>query len=473
MLRFKLAVFALTSFAASSLLAQDGWVDLFNGKNLDGWSEHSGKAKYTVEDGVLTGESVSGTGNSFLCTTQTFENFELELEYKCDALLNSGVQIRAEFFPEARTLNIGGKEIKVAADRVHGYQCEIDMDAARGRMWTGGIYDEARRGWLFPADGEKGSQGKAFSEQGRAVSKPGEWNKLRIVANGPSIKTWLNGAPRADITDNLTPRGIIALQVHGVGQDTNKVGLKVSFRNVRIHELKSENNTLSAQEKAEGWKFLWDGKTSEGWRSAKSENFPTHGWFMKDGVLTVHENGGEESAGGGDIITRQRYANFELTADFKTTPGCNSGIKIFVQPNISPVDKKTGQPAAVGSAIGLEFQILDDQLHPDAKLGRDGDRTIGSLYDLMPALKDKIVMPVGEWNHARILSQGHHVTFWLNGGKTVAFERGSAEFRDAVARSKFKDIPDFGEWADGHILLQEHGTEVSFRNVKIRELAAK
>jgi type 1 glutamine amidotransferase len=229
-------------------------------------------------------------------------------------------------------------------------------------------------------------------------------------------------------------------------------------------------NTLTAQEKADGWQLLWDGKTSDGWRSAKSEDFPTHGWIIKNGVLTVHENGGEESAGGGDIITRQRYANFELTTDFKTTPGCNSGIKIFVQPNISPIDKKTGQLTAVGSAIGLEFQILDDLRHPDAKLGRDGDRTIGSLYDLIPAPKDKIVMPVGEWNHARIVSQGKHVEFWLNGQKTVTFERGSAAFLDAVAKSKFKDIPDFGEWADGHILLQEHGSEVSFRNVKIRQL---
>jgi hypothetical protein len=232
-------------------------------------------------------------------------------------------------------------------------------------------------------------------------------------------------------------------------------------------------NTLTDAEKAAGWQLLWDGKTSEGWRSAKSENFPTHGWFMKNGVLTVHENGGEESAGGGDIITRKRYANFELTADFKCTDGCNSGIKIFVQPSISPIDKKTGKPTGKGSAIGMEFQILDDLKHPDAKLGRDGDRTIGSLYDLMPAPKDKKVMPIGEWNHARILSQGKHVTFWLNGEKTVEFERGSAEFRDAVAKSKFKDIPSFGEWADGHILLQEHGSEVSFRNVKLHELPAQ
>ena len=135
-------------------------------------------------------------------------------------------------------------------------------------------------------------------------------------------------------------------------------------------------------------------------------------------------------------------------------------------------DKVTGKATAKGSAIGLEFQILDDLRHPDAKLGRDGDRTIGSLYDLIPAPKDKKVLPIGEWNHARILSQGRHVEFWLNGAKTVEFERGSPEFRAAVDRSKFKNIPDFGEWADGHILLQEHGSEAAFRNVKIRELPA-
>ncbi len=464
---------AIAIFSASPLLAQGGWVNLFNGKNLDGWEEHSGQAKYTVENGVLTGESVSGTGNSFLCATQTYGNFELEAEFKCDALLNSGIQIRSEVFPDATNAFIGGKEFKFAADRIHGYQCEIDMDAERGRMWTAGIYDEARRGWLFPADGEKGPRGLAFSEQGRAVSKNGEWNKLRIVANGPTIQTWLNGEKRAEICDNVTPRGVIGLQVHGVGQDTNKVGLKVSFRNLRIHEL--EPNTLTDQEKADGWKLLWDGKTTDGWRSPESNEFPAKSWLIHDGTLTVDsnlKNGNAESQAGGDIITRDRYANFELVADFKTTLGCNSGIKIFVQPSISPIDKVTGKPTAKGSAIGMEFQILDDEHHPDAKLGRNGDRTEGSLYDLLPAPKDKLAMPVGEWNHARIVSQGRHVEFWLNGEKTVEFERGSPEFRDAVAKSKFKDIPDFGEWVDGHILLQEHGSQVSFRNVKIRVLPA-
>jgi hypothetical protein len=471
--KFGRLVSALAIFSATSLLAQDGWVDLFNGKNLDGWEEHSGKAKYTVEDGLLIGETVSGTGNSFLCTTQTYQNFEIELEYKCDPLLNSGVQVRSEVFPDATNAIINGKEFKFPKDRIHGYQCEIDMDNARGRMWSGGIFDEARRGWLFPTDGEKGPQGAAFSEQGRRVSKNGDWNKLRIVCNGPTIQTWLNGEKRAEICDNVTARGVIGLQVHGVSGDAKKVGSKIYFRNIRIHELAP--NTLTESEKSDGWKLLWDGKTTDGWRSAKSEEFPTNSWRLADDVLTVDPgltNGEAESQAGGDIITRERYANFELVADFKTSYGCNSGIKIFVQPNISPIDKVTGKPTGKGSAIGMEFQILDDEHHPDAKLGRDGDRTMGALYDLITPSKAKRVMPMGEWNHARIVSRGKHVEFWLNGVKTVEFERGSPEFRAAVAASKYHNIPNFGEWEDGHILLQEHGSEVSFRDVKLRPLPA-
>ena len=187
--------------------------------------------------------------------------------------------------------------------------------------------------------------------------------------------------------------------------------------------------------------------------------------------MTGHGNA--EAQSGGDIITTKQYANFELTAEFQITPGANSGIKIFVQPNISPVDKVTGKPTGKGSAIGLEFQILDDERHPDAKLGHNGDRRLGSLYDLIPAPTNKVVHPVGEWNQMRILSRGKHVEFWLNGSLTVQFERGSAAFREAVAASKFKNIPDFGEWQEGHILLQEHGSDVAFRNIKLRELSAQ
>jgi hypothetical protein len=148
-----------------------------------------------------------------------------------------------------------------------------------------------------------------------------------------------------------------------------------------------------------------------------------------------------------------------LLVDFKITPGANSGIKLFVNTELNK---------GAGSSIGPEFQILDDEKHPDAKLGRNGNRTVGSLYDLIPAAAGKKVMPVGEWNQARILSESMHVTYWLNGVKTVEFERGSKEWKELVATSKFKPIPGFGELKEGHILLQDHGNQVHFRNLKIR-----
>lgn len=223
--------------------------------------------------------------------------------------------------------------------------------------------------------------------------------------------------------------------------------------------LAAEPNTLSEPEQTAGWRLLWDGKTDTGWRSARSEAFPKTGWTIKDGELTVAAAAGAEAAAGGDIVTREKFSDFELLVEFKITPGANSGIKIFV-------DTELNQGA--GSSIGPEFQILDDAKHPDAKLGRDGNRTLGSLYDLIPAPADKTVKPIGEWNQARILAQGKHVEFWLNGHKTVEFERGSAAWLETVAGSKFKTWPAFGQLDEGHILLQDHGNQVSFRNLKIR-----
>lgn len=232
-------------------------------------------------------------------------------------------------------------------------------------------------------------------------------------------------------------------------------------------------NTLSDAEKAAGWRLLWDGQTATGWRAAKTESFPRRGWQMTNGVLTVLPSDGGESTGGGDIILQERFSEFELLVDFKITEGANSGIKYFVQPNLRPIDKVTGKPTAIGSAIGLEFQILDDARHPDAKLGKNGNRTIGSLYDLIPAATAKKTHPIGEWNTARIVVTGKHVEHWLNGEKVLEYERGSEAYRKIVAGSKYKDIPEFGEWADGHILLQDHGNLVSFRNIKIRVPAQK
>jgi hypothetical protein len=223
-------------------------------------------------------------------------------------------------------------------------------------------------------------------------------------------------------------------------------------------------NTLTPQEKAAGWHLLFDGATTNGWRSTKAPTFPSTGWEVKDGLISVTEHGGEEGGNAGDIITTRTYANFELSVDFRITPGANSGIKYFVNLNMAPGHE------GHGSAIGFEYQILDDALHPDAKMGRDGDRTLASLYDMIPAAKDKPVKPIGEWNTARIVIRGTHGEHWLNGVKVLEYDRATPQFRQAVAESKFHVFPDFGNANDGYILLQDHGFPVSFRNIKIREL---
>jgi hypothetical protein len=222
-------------------------------------------------------------------------------------------------------------------------------------------------------------------------------------------------------------------------------------------------NTLTTEEVAQGWTLLWDGKTSTGWRSARRPQFPEQGWSMKEGVLTVLGSGGVEGGKGGDIITLRKYASFELLVDFKITAGANSGIKYFVDPELNK---------GPGSSIGLEYQILDDAHHPDAKLGKNGNRTLASLYDLIPAAASKKPNPVGAWNTARLVIRGAHGEHWLNGEKVVEYERFTPEFRKLVAESKYQHWPNFGEWKEGYILFQDHGNEVSFRNLKIRDLAA-
>jgi len=206
---------------------------------------------------------------------------------------------------------------------------------------------------------------------------------------------------------------------------------------------------LSQQESKVGWKLLFDGKTSNGWKATQSETFPERGWEIQDGVLTVLAGNK-----GGDIITVDQFSSFELSLEFKLTSGANSGIKYFVQP---------------GTSLGLEYQILDDERHPDAKQGVAGNRTLASLYDLIPA-ENKKPNPIGEWNQARIVVRGNHIEHWLNDDKVVEYDRGTQCFRALIQKSKYKDIEGFGLHPKGHILLQDHGDTVSFRNIKLREL---
>lgn len=211
--------------------AEDGFTSLFNGKTLDGWVQKGGKATYRVENGTIIGQTVPGTPNSFLCTTKNYGDFIFEYEYKCDDALNSGVQFRSNCYDKDSEVKVGDKLKRIPAGRVHGYQCEADPNKP-DRMWSAGVYDEGRRGWLFP--GQRGGDAAAFTEQGKKTYKKGEWNKVRIQCKGDHIQTWLNGEPRADFKDSMTAEGFIALQVHGVGN--RKEPLQVRWRNLRIKE---------------------------------------------------------------------------------------------------------------------------------------------------------------------------------------------------------------------------------------------
>ena len=255
---------------------------------------------------------------------KNYGNFILEFDVKLDGDFNSGVQIRSESNKEYRN------------GRVHGYQVEIEP-AKRNRGWSGGIYDQARRGWLYNLE---------RNPKGKKAFKKNEWNHFRVEAVGNFIRTWINGIQCADLVDDMTPVGFIGLQVHSIGNNKEEAGKIIRWRKIRIltenpevnqltpdpevPEISYLVNKLTPREKQEGWKLLWDGKTTKDWRGVKYDHFPDHGWVIKDGVLSVLESGWAESRNGGDIITTKKYKNFVLKVDFRITKGANSGIKYFV-----------------------------------------------------------------------------------------------------------------------------------------------
>ena len=293
-------LFFVTVFMSSCAAGtDDGWTDLFNGKDLTGWEQRNGEAIYEAVDGMIVGTTVANTPNSFLCTSEDYSDFVLELEMLLVDDFNSGMQFRSQSLPE---YNNG---------RVHGYQCEVDPS---DRAWSAGIYDEARRGWLYPVD---------LNPDAKTAFKNGEWNHYRIECIGPSIKTWLNGVPVSYVLDDMTPTGFIALQVHSI-RDEAMAGRQIKWRNIRI---KTENlepspdegiyvvnllpNNLSDAEKTQGFELLFDGNSTDNFKSTEGDEFPEKGWQVKDGELIANPGGGTPETRGGSIITKKEYAAFE------------------------------------------------------------------------------------------------------------------------------------------------------------------
>jgi hypothetical protein len=437
----------LLTFCCDAQKSEGGWRNLFNGKDLAGWKLINGKAPYTVENGMIVGTTVKDSPNSFLATEETFGDFILEADFKLDDETNSGIQFRSESKPD------------YLDGRVFGYQLDFDPTP---RKWCGGIYDEARRQWLYPLD---------YNPPAKNAFRNGTWNTVRIEAIGSSLRTWINGMPCSNVVDDMTLRGFIALQVHSI-RDPKEEGKHVWFKNIRV---KTENlqpsaddtifvmnfipNTLTSQEKKNDVSLLWDGKTTTGWRAINKDKFPDKGWEIKDGTLHVVKL--TELATAGDIVTTAKYGAFDLQFEFKLTEGANSGVKYFVTENGNN-----------NGAVGLEYQILDDEKHPDAKQGVVGNRTLGSLYDLIPSLKNpRGLKKIGEWNNGRVIVYpDNKIEHWLNGYKIVEYQRGTPVFYALVARSKYAPLKDFGMTPEGPILLQDHGDNVSFRSLKIKVL---
>ena len=444
----------LTLFVALAALwgcSGPQWNDLFNGKDLSGWDQTGDDAVFSVKDGCIVGTFADSATDvdSYLVSEDVYSDFVLEFDYRIEAG-DAGVLFRCH----ADTSGLPT-----------GYQFEIQDTPERA--WDGGIYD-ADLGWLYPL---------TYNQEARSAAVYHGWNKGRIEAVGDRLRTFINGVECADLLNDRDARGHIALQIHKT-DNASYAGKQVYWKNIRICtdniqkfvtkdnpavlQINSIPNSLSERQKADGWQLLFDGKTGKGWRSAKGGPFPEEGWQIVDGTLQVLENGGEESVNGGDIITVDPYENFWLSVDFKITDGANSGIKYFVRPELYPVEN--------ASAIGCEYQILDDEKHPDAQLGRRGNRTLASLYDLITSEKEEAWFRKSQWNTAWVKVEGDHVEHWLNGVKVVEYERNTPVFNALVAASKYKGWAGFGNHRTGHILLQEHGNAVSFRNILIKPL---
>lgn len=398
-----LCLLLLMGFINRSVFAQidtsnSDWKVLFNGEDLTGWHLLNGQHKVEVKDGVIVGTCIAGLPNGFLATKEEYGDFILELEVKADLLMhNSGIQFRSLSTDEYRD------------GRVHGYQAEVDITHQK---WSGGIYDEARRGWLYILEDQDSPAKKAF--------KNNQWNHYRIEAIGITNRIWVNGVPTAHLVDDKTTKGFIALQLHGNSRPTVPHGdYQVRYRNIRI---KTENfepspyddipvvnlipNHISGQEMHHGFSLLWDGKSIHGWKETIKSG---KGWEIENGVLKISTDV-DSNSGISVLETENNYDAFELKFDFKQH-----------------------EEHAV---VGIEF--LGNQT--------ESKNTYGWLAS-------KKVNDVGEWNRGMINVQPDGKTeYWLNGYLILEYYKNSDQPKTAP------------------IVLNDTGSQISYRSVKIRKL---
>ena len=390
---------------------EGGWVALFDGKSLDGWTQRNGTATYRIEGEAIVGKTKEGSPNSFLCTDKEYGDFELLFDVKVDKALNSGVQIRSA----TRDGPTG---------RVNGPQVEIEAGGENGAE-AGYIYGEAAGGWMTPDEDRKPH--KHF--------KDGEWNVYRVLAVGPNIKVWINGEQISDLTHEERfashPKGFIGLQVHGVRPGSGPY--EVRWRNLKIRAIGRD----AGEADDAGFVSLYDGKDLSGWQT-------TGNWLpQEDGVLLIKPRPGEKGWERYDayLWSERKYEDFVLDLEYSYPPGGNSGVFFRVGDLKDPV------------ATGIECQILDSSKHEGPMTHHDH----GGIISTVGATKNMSKAP-GEWNRMTVTCKGHHLEVELNGEKIIDVE---------LDTSAVKDRP-----LEGYIGLQDHGepNNIKFRRIRIREL---
>ncbi len=392
---------------AQPLNPDAAWEPLFDGKSLDGWTRRGGKAVYTVEGHAIVGTTAPDTPNSFLCTDRFFSDFDLEYEFKVDPKLNSGVQIRSNSFPAYQD------------GRVHGYQVEIDPSE---RAYTAGIYDEARQGWLAPLDQNEAAR-KAFRQD--------EWNKVRVLAIGDSIRTWLNGVPAADLHDDLTPLGFIGLQVHSSDEASP---LSVRWRNLRIRD-------FSRRARPAGALVLVGEKPDlSEWVSARDPQQPA-GWTLADGYVEV-------APGTGDIQTRRTFRDYDLHVEFAVDDNGKDG--------------QANGNSGVYSQGRYEVQVLNCYGRGPAL------NECGAIYNIA-APRWNCAAPPGVWQTYDIRFRAPR---WNDAGEKQSNARLTVRHNGVLIHDDLEVPTSTGAGrpeaaADGPVLLQDHGNRIRYRNIWI------
>ncbi len=406
-----------------------GWMLLFDGKTLDGWRNfHSDKPSdgWQVRDGAIV--RVGRAGN--LITEQQFDHFELALQWKIGKDCNSGILFRVS------------EDFKRPYDTGPEYQI-LDNDSKKYAR-------DAKH------DTNIAGANYAMHASDRSAVRPvGQWNDTRLVVHGDHVEHWLNGKKvvEYDLHSEAWKKALAASKFrkwkHYARQPYGHIafqdhGDKVVFRNIKIRPLDPPApNALTEREKAEGWRLLFDGKTLDGWRGYKLEELPGN-WDAQDGTIV-------RTGKGPDLVTKEQYDDFDLMIQWKISPGGNSGI-LYRVAELSKFAWHTGP----------EYQVFDSY-------GRDDlMRAAGACYDLFPA-RPQAFRPCELWNQTRIIIKDNHVAHYLNGVKIGEYDYGSKGWLEQVAKTKFGKHAGFGKHDRGHIVLQQHGKPVWYRNIMIRK----